>query len=127
MNNFNIVKIWMAQTRIGYSIDDSGQERKFGLPPQNYPDIDFDNLNFAQAMEIYNMDYWTAYRCQEIKLPAALFLFESLAQHDARVAVRMLQMTYNQQANGVMCNQTINTINKNYSSIYDLLHINICI
>ena len=112
MDTFDTAMIWIITTDSEFCTDGAGNESKFGITKKRYPEIDIPALTIDQAREIYLYDYWNKYRCEELKPAVGLFLLDRLIQHEAAVAVRMLQLISNQTANGIMSDTSINSINR---------------
>ena len=82
--------------------NDPGGETNFGISKRSYPDLDIQNLTRDHAIEIYRLDYWLAYRCNQLPTWAAAFLFDALVQHRPKTAVRFLQGAVGVNADGVI-------------------------
>ena len=63
---------WILKTKDG-CVNGSSDETDFGISKRQYPHLDIASLTVEERMGIYRIDYYEAYRCNE--LPEALGLF----------------------------------------------------
>ena len=95
---------------------DPGGETKFGISKRMYPDVDIKALTYGMAVDIYWRDYWLAGRCQELPGAFAVFLFDSLVNHRAIDAAKMLQRGLNVVADGQIGPITLQAAQNSYST-----------
>lgn len=112
MSSVKIMKTpfeWIVRAEGGYVNDpnDRGGETNFGISKRSYPSLDIKNLTIDEAIEIYRVDYWDAYRCSELPPAIGLFLFDCLVQHRPKTAIRLLQIAVNAYADGIIGPKTI--------------------
>ena len=109
MDIFNLAMDWIIKTEGGYVNDptDQGGETKYGISARQYPNLDIANLTEAWAREIYNRDYWFAFRCDQMPPAIALFAFDALVNHRPQAAARLLQQSINATADGIIGPGTI--------------------
>jgi len=100
---------WILKIEDGYVDDptDRGGETKFGISKNAYPDIDIANLTIEEATELYRVDYWDAYRCNEMAPVPGILLFDAVVQHNPRVAVKLLQTAIGVAIDGVIGPMTV--------------------
>lgn len=105
---------WILKIEGGYVDDplDRGGETKFGISANTYPDVDIANLTIEEAMEIYRVDYWDAYRCGELNPVPSILLFDAVVQHNPKTAVRLFQEAGDCFVDGVMGPNTIAITNR---------------
>lgn len=77
----------------GYVNDpkDPGGETKWGISKRAYPALDIKNLTRQEAEGIYLRDYWLKCKCDQLKWPLNLFLFDSAVNQGHDAAIKMLQ------------------------------------
>lgn len=109
MDISNLALDWIIKTEGGYVNDptDRGGETKYGISSRQYPNLDIANLSEATAREIYNRDYWFAYRCDEMPPAIALFTFDALVNHRPETAAILLQQSINATADGIIGPATV--------------------
>jgi lysozyme family protein len=98
----------------GYVNDprDPGGETKFGIAKRSYPAVDIRNLTRADAIAIYERDFWR--RVQGDKLPRA-FAFQALdaaVNHGIGNAVRWMQRAAGAADDGVIGPLTLAAVNR---------------
>jgi len=105
---------WILKIEGGYVDDptDRGGETKFGISKTTYPNLDIANLTIEEAMEVYRVDYWDAYRCGELNPVPGVLLFDAVVQHRPKVAVRLLQESADCHMDGIMGPNTIASANQ---------------
>jgi lysozyme family protein len=84
---FNIV----VGIEAGYSNNpaDPGGETKYGITKRQYPQIDIKNLTLDQAKAIYQRDYWSLCRCDELPWDMALVVFDCAVNQGPGTAERI--------------------------------------
>jgi lysozyme family protein len=87
--------------------DDPGGETKFGISKRAYPNLDIKNLTLDQAKEIYQKDYWTACRCDEMPEPVKYPLFDGAVNSGVKQSIRWLQEAVNSKPDGVIGPNTL--------------------
>lgn len=113
---WRIAGAWILKTEGGLSMDpdDSGNwtggrigegelnGTNYGISAAQYPDIDIRGLTTDEAIELYRVDYWGAYRCGELPPALGLFLFDSVVQHRPKAAVGFLQRAVGTTTDGII-------------------------
>lgn len=110
---------WILKTEGGYvnNPNDKGGETNYGISKRQYPDLDIANLTIEEALEIYRVDYYDAYRCGELPEALGLFLFDSIVNHGAERAVRFLQYAVKSTVDGLIGPKTIAKANLHSKNI----------
>lgn len=67
---------------------DPGGETKFGISKRAYPHLDIANLTLDQAKAIYQRDYWSVCRCDELPWDMALAVFDCAVNQGPGTAER---------------------------------------
>ena len=83
MTNFQQAIQFVLKHEGGYvcNPNDPGGETNYGISKQEYPDLDIKNLTVANAMDIYQRDYWDAYSLDPRAFPYSIALLDSYVQH----------------------------------------------
>lgn len=86
MTNFQIAIKFVLEREGGYVADplDAGGETNCGISKRTYPNIDIKNLTLADAMAIYERDYWRHYKLDSVALPLCIVLLDSFIQHSPK-------------------------------------------
>jgi lysozyme family protein len=86
----------------GYVNDpnDPGGETKYGISKAAYPSLNIKDLTLDTAKAIYQKDYWTKARCDELPGCVATMVFDSAVNNGVGRAIRLLQMAANVPADG---------------------------
>ena len=86
----------------GYVNDpnDPGGETKYGISKRAYPTVDIANLTIDTAKAIYQRDYWTKVRADELPGCVAAMVFDSAVNNGVGRAIRLLQMAVGVIADG---------------------------
>lgn len=87
--------------------NDPGGLTNFGISQRAYPDVDIRALTRNQAMAIYERDYWTPLRCEELPTDVAVVLFDMAVNMGRDRAVRLLQRALNIPQDGLIGPRTI--------------------
>ncbi len=79
----------------GYVNDpvDPGGETKYGIAKRFHPNVDIKNLSLADAMVIYERDYWTPHKLDDKPLGMGVVLFDSYVQHKPTVVDTMYKQS----------------------------------
>ncbi|MHB0978394.1 MAG: glycoside hydrolase family 108 protein [Minisyncoccota bacterium] len=104
----------ILQEEGGYVNDpiDPGKETKYGISKRQYPDLDIKNLTLAQAIAVYERDYWIPIKGDELPWPICLYVFDSAVNQGVQAAVGLLQKTLGIKRDGIMGPITVATANK---------------
>ena len=86
---------------------DPGGLTNFGISSRSYPSVDIRNLTREGAEEIYRRDYWDAVHGDELPGPLAVAVFDSAVNQGAGTAKRMLQISLDVDADGIIGPKTI--------------------
>ena len=86
---------------------DPGGLTNFGISSRSYPSVDIRNLTREGAEEIYRRDYWDAVHGDELPGPLAVAVFDSAVNQGPGTAKRMLQISLNVDADGIVGPRTI--------------------
>lgn len=77
--------------RVEHDPNDPGGTTKYGIDQRAHPHADVANLTLEQAKEIYRADEWTLCRCDELKPPWDLAVFDTAVNIGMSRAILMLQ------------------------------------
>ena len=93
----------------GYVDDpnDNGGETKYGISKRAYPDEDIKNLTIARAVYLYERDYWSAIRGDELPDALALVVMDMAVNAGVPRASRMLQQLIGADVDGRIGPNTI--------------------
>ena len=86
---------------------DKGGLTKYGISQAAYPKLDIKNLTMAQALDIYNSDYWLPARCAELKQELQYAHFSASVNCGVGSAARILQRACHVEDDGVIGNDTL--------------------
>lgn len=89
---------------------DPGGETKFGISKRSYPGEDIKGLTVARAKQIYLRDFWGAAGCDAIPDPLRFDLFDMAVNSGVGAAVRNLQRSVGETADGVIGPRTLQAI-----------------
>lgn len=104
MDNFDIACAVLLANEGGYANDarDRGKETKYGISKTRFPNVDIKNLTWDGAKEIYRVEYWEQYKCSEMPLPIAIFLFDCVVNHSPMRPIMWLQGALGCKPDGVI-------------------------
>lgn len=104
---------WMADRLLahegGYVNDprDPGGETKFGISKRAYPQLDIKNLTREQAIAIYDRDYYSAFRLNELPEAVAYCVLDFGVNAGPGRAVKALQRVLGLTTDGKLGPKTI--------------------
>ena len=90
--------------------DDAGGPTRFGISARAYPDLDIRRLTRRQAIRIYERDYWTPLRCEELPLVLRLPVLDAGVNQGVAAATRMLQGVTNAEVDGILGAETLESV-----------------
>lgn len=107
-------------------VNDKGGLTKYGISQNAYPNLDIRSLTKEKAQEIYKHDYYDACKIDSIENELlALHLFDMAVNAGVGRSIRMLQRLILVNIDGVIGNNTINTVNAgNWSKAFIQARIN---
>lgn len=93
----------------GFSNDptDRGGLTRFGIAQNRHPEVDVSSLTRDQAIDIYRKQYWDINRCDELRWPYGLPVFDCGVNQGTRVAARLLQRALGITDDGIIGPKTI--------------------
>lgn len=71
--------------------DDPGGETKYGISKLRYPDLNIKELTLAQAIELYERDFWKEFKCDALEMPLAACAFDIYVNHSVSTARMLLR------------------------------------
>lgn len=71
--------------------DDPGGETKYGISKRRYPHLDIKNLTLAEAVELYRIDFWQEFKCDQVEMPLAAVRFDIYVNHSISTAIMLLR------------------------------------
>lgn len=80
-----------GSVKVEHDPSDPGGTTKYGIDQRDHPEVDVANLTLQQAKQIYRLDEWARCRCEELKAPWDLALFDTAVNIGSSRAVRMMQ------------------------------------
>lgn len=83
---------------------------KYGISAMSYPDLDIINLTKENAKSIYKTHYWDANHLDKLNPILAVQVFDAAVQHGSTTAIKLLQKLIGVNADGVLGNGTLKTI-----------------
>jgi lysozyme family protein len=86
---------------------DPGGLTKYGISQKSYPNLDIRNLTEDQARDIYRRDFWNQCRCDELPSALAIGLFDAAVNMGINKAKRILQISLDIPADGIIGDKTI--------------------
>lgn len=88
----------------GYVNDplDPGGETHWGISKRSYPELNIRDLTKADAIVIYQRDFWKPLCCPELPPTLAIVLFDSAVNQGQRAAIEMLQAALGVAVDGLM-------------------------
>lgn len=91
---------------------DKGGLTKYGISKKSYPNIDIASLTKEQATAIYEKDYWTPLRLDEIKSPRIRWkVFDIGVNCGIGTAAKLLQRAIQVPDDGIIGNITLARLN----------------
>lgn len=93
----------------GYVNDprDPGGETKWGISKRAYPTLDIANLTRQDAEGIYLRDYWLKCKCDQLKWPLNLFVFDAAVNQGITPAIQLMQKALGVAQDGLIGPQTL--------------------
>ena len=88
---------WIIKIEKGYVDlpDDPGDETKYGISKNAYPDLDIKRLTVADARAIYEHDYWNKCHADELPYPVDIAVFDMSVNSHPKAAIKILQKVVN--------------------------------
>lgn len=91
---------------------DPGGLTKYGISQRAYPDVDIAALTVRQAMAIYQRDYWSPIRGDELPPGLDLLVLDCAINQGVSTAVKLLQEAARTAVDGVLGAQTLQAAQK---------------
>lgn len=96
--------------------DDPGGATRYGITEKvarahGYAG-DMKDLPIELAKDVYRSGYWGICKCDSLKWPLSLFVFDSAVNQGTDAAIRILQKTLNVQQDGLIGPGTISAANR---------------
>lgn len=82
--------------------DDTGGLTKFGISSKAHPEVYQSSFDKADALAIYESDYWKQCKCAQFHPAIGFMLFDCAVNQGPNAAVRMLQRSLNVKADGII-------------------------
>jgi len=102
-----VVMRFEGGSRIMDDPNDPGGLTKYGISKRAHPEVDIANLDAGAAKYIYRTEYWDKCRCDEIRQPLDLYLFDAAVNQGPHTAVSLLQSALMVNVDGVVGPVTI--------------------
>ncbi len=114
-----------GEVKVEHDPHDPGGTTKYGIDQQSHPGVDVANLTLEQAKEIYREGEWALCRCDELKAPWDMVIFDTAVNLGVARAVVLLQKTVGHpsaplQRDGVIGPKTIAAVNNAVSGELEL-------
>lgn len=103
---------WEGGDKITNDPDDPGGLTKYGISKRANPDLDIENLTYAQASSVYKSRYWTAGGCDFLPKPLNVVQFDACVNHGVSNATKFIQRAANTNDDGVIGPLTMKAINE---------------
>ena len=87
--------------------EDPGGLTKYGICQRANPTVDVNDLNLAQAMQIYRDNYWNPNRLDQLPDKVAMVVFDTAVNHGVTTAAKFLQKAVGIQQTGLVRALTI--------------------
>jgi len=102
---------WILKAEGGFNDieNDKGGATKYGISHRSYPALDISSLTIEDAAEIYRVDYYDAYRLDELPAAVGLFALDGFINHRPKPAAIILQSAVGAKPDGIIGNKTIKT------------------
>ena len=81
---------------------DPGGETRWGISKRSYPSEDIANLTLERARELYQRDYWSPIKGDQLPPALALCLFDMAVNSGVPQAVRTLQKAIDVPVDGIL-------------------------
>ena len=109
MDPFQVGVAWLLKAEGVESNDphDPGGLTRFGISQRAHPDVSVAALTEAEAIEIYRLRYWSAYRLDRLPPVIAIAVLDAAVNQGPRPAIRMLQHAVRVEMDGIIGAQTI--------------------
>ena len=104
MTPFEQAFVMVVNTEGGYTDNksDPGGRTKFGISQRSYPALDIAALTLDDAKAIYERDFWSRIRGDEMPPPLAFLTFDAAVNNGVGRSVRWLQTALGVVADGVI-------------------------
>lgn len=89
---------------------DPGGETKFGITKRSYPGEDIKGMTLARAKTIYGRDYWGPAGCDSVPDGLKFDLFDMAVNAGVKAAVRCLQNSAGETADGILGPRTLQAV-----------------
>ena len=80
---------------------------RYGIAAADHPDLDIATLTLDKAKSIYQVNYWSLVRGDELPSSLALLVFDAAVNCGANRAIRWLQLAVQCPVDGILGDQTI--------------------
>ncbi len=87
--------------------NDPGGETKFGISKRQYPAVDIASLSLDEARAIYESDYWSRVRGDDLPFDTAFQVFDMAVNEGNVTAIKTLQNALKVDVDGVIGPATI--------------------
>ncbi|MGP8215785.1 MAG: glycoside hydrolase family 108 protein [Bacteroidia bacterium] len=124
---FNILQQFEGGPKVTNIEGDKGGLTKYGISKAAHPELDIANLTEANAIEVYNKDYWQAANCDKIKPELQYLHFDTAVNMGIGSAVKILQAAAGISVDGAFGPATLAASNKVIAADYllcRLIHYN---
>lgn len=97
---------------VGYTNNpvDRGGETKFGIAANSHPGMDIRDLNLADAITIYDKEYWHRGLCYQMISPIAYMHFDACINHGVLRANMLLQRALDLDDDGILGKVSMNAL-----------------
>lgn len=86
---------------------DHGGVTKYGIDQRSHPGLDIKNLTYDTAAKIYEREYWTRTRCDELPWPINAVVFDIAVNNGVNRPIPWLQKILGVTVDGFIGPQTI--------------------
>lgn len=94
---------------------DPGGETRYGISKRSYPNEDIRNLTVERAKAIYRRDFWDKAGCGNLPPGIDLIVLDAAINSGIRRSVRWLQMGLGVTADGVIGQETMAALGRQYA------------
>jgi len=85
---------------------------KRGVSAGRYPTLDIEHLTDNEIDDLYYKDYWLKFRCDQLPLPIAMMLFDSVVTSNPTRPIMWLQTALGVTVDGAIGQHTVDAANQ---------------
>lgn len=108
-----------GSVRVERDPDDPGGTTKYGIDQRSHPNVNVATLSLQQAKEIYRAGEWMKCRCDCVKAPWDLAIFDAAVNMGMSRTIRLVQSVVQVTVDGFIGDKTIAAVNHSALDAYN--------